>query len=388
MKKIYFLFLCISINSFSQIKFDKGYFIDNSNKKIECFIRNIDWLNNPTKFEYKISENSEQKTNTITDVKEFGIYNSSKYIRALVDMDLSNNELYKLSESEELKYEEKQAFFKVLIEGNATLFEYVDGNLVKFLYKKNDSEIEQLILKKYKNSDNNIVSNEEYKKQLWLHLKCNNITFKSFKYLEYKKRNLVDFFLKYNKCKNEDYINYEKNKKQDLFNLNVRIGLNNSSLSTNNTTVSSSTRYPDFESKIGLRAGLELEYIFPFNNNKWAFIVEPTYQSYKVENEGSVRNSVDYSSLELPFGIRHYMFINKNSKLFLNGSYIIDFSSGKALNLEIESSGNLGFGLGYKRNDKLSLEFRYHTSRDLFYNYRTTFSNYNTVSLIFGYTIF
>jgi len=386
MKKI-LLFLFISINCFSQINFDKGYFIDNSNTKIECFIKNVDWLNNPIEFDYKETVNSEQKTITITEVKEFGIYDSSKYIRAVVNMDLSNNELYKLSESKKLEYEEKQAFFKVLIEGNANLYEYVDGNLVKFLYKKNDSEIEQLILKKYKNSDNNIVSNEEYKKQLWLNLKCNNITIKSFKYLKYKKRDLVDFFLKYNKCKNEDYINYEKKKKQDLFNLNVRIGLNNSSLSTSNTISPSTTRYPDFDSQIALRAGIEAEFVMPFNKNKWAVILEPTYQSFKVKGDVS-RNSVDYSSIELPIGVRHYMFINENSKIFLNGSYIVDFSNGKALNLEIKTSGNLGFGAGYKRNDKLSLEFRYHTSRDLFFNYRTTFSNYDTVSLIFGYTIF
>tara|TARA_R110002049_G_scaffold248552_1_gene423036 strand:+ start:964 stop:1344 length:381 start_codon:yes stop_codon:yes gene_type:complete len=125
----------------------------------------------------------------------------------------------------------------------------------------------------------------------------------------------------------------------------------------------------------------------PFNRSKWAIIVEPTYQSYKVKGDVS-RRSIDYSSIELPIGIRHYMFINEKSKIFLNGSYIVDFSNGKALNLEIKSSGNLGFGVGYKRNDKLSLEFRYHTSRDLFYNFRTTFSNYNTMSLIFGYTLF
>ena len=387
MKKIQFLFLFLSINCFSQINFDKGYFIDNSNNKIECLIKNIDWLNNPTKFEYKESKNSEEKTITISDVKEFEIYDNLKYIRKNIAIDLSSNNLRDLNYQKEAIYLKKELFLKVLIEGDASLYQYTDGNLVKFFFKKNNTEISQLLYKKYKNFDNKIATNEEYKKQLWVGLKCDDITLKTFKYVDYKENDLVDFFVKYNTCINVDYINYKKKNKQDLFNINLRVGLNNSSLSTGNTVSSSTTQYPDFDSQIGLRAGIEAEFVMPFNKNKWAIIVEPTYQSFKVKGDVS-RSSVDYSSIELPFGVRHYMFINENSKIFLNGSYIVDFSNGKALNLEIKTSGNLGFGVGYKRNDKLSLEFRYHTSRDLFYNYSTTFSNYNTVSLIFGYTIF
>lgn len=202
-----------------------------------------------------------------------------------------------------------------------------------------------------------------------------------------KKSDLVDFFIKYNTCINKEFINFKKKDKQDLFNINLRVGLNNSSLSTGNTVSAHKSRYPDFDSQIGLRAGIEAEFVMPFNRNKWAIIVEPTYQSFNVKGDDSGK-SVDYSSIELPIGVRHYMFINEKSKIFINGSFIVDFSNGKALGLDIKTGGNLGFGVGYKRNDKLSLEFRYHTSRNLFYNFLTTFSNYNTMSLILGYTLF
>tara|TARA_R110002049_G_scaffold248552_1_gene423035 strand:+ start:182 stop:844 length:663 start_codon:yes stop_codon:yes gene_type:complete len=210
MKKIYLLFLFIGINCFSQINFDKGYFIENSGTKIECLIRNIDWLNNPIEFEYKESENSEQKTITIKDVQEFGIYDNSKYIKANLNIDLSSNNLDDLSDNKEIIFEEKELFLKVLIEGEASLYEYVDGKIVKFFFKNNNTEIEQLIFKKYKSSQNQIGSNEEYKKQLWLNLKCDDITLKTFKYVDYKENDLVDFFVKYNTCINVDYINYKK----------------------------------------------------------------------------------------------------------------------------------------------------------------------------------
>jgi hypothetical protein len=40
--------------SYAQITFEKGYFINNSGDRTECFIKNIDWRDNPTKFEYKM----------------------------------------------------------------------------------------------------------------------------------------------------------------------------------------------------------------------------------------------------------------------------------------------------------------------------------------------
>ena len=32
-----------SINCYSQIKFEKGFYIDNDGQKTECLIKNIDW---------------------------------------------------------------------------------------------------------------------------------------------------------------------------------------------------------------------------------------------------------------------------------------------------------------------------------------------------------
>ncbi len=45
MKKQYLLFLAIiySFSSYGQILFEQGYYINNSNEKIDCFIKNNDW---------------------------------------------------------------------------------------------------------------------------------------------------------------------------------------------------------------------------------------------------------------------------------------------------------------------------------------------------------
>jgi cellulose synthase/poly-beta-1,6-N-acetylglucosamine synthase-like glycosyltransferase len=70
---ILFFFLIFALNGFTQNSFLKGYYINNSNERVDCLIKNNDWLNNPTQFEYKLSENSEKKIQTINSVKEFEI---------------------------------------------------------------------------------------------------------------------------------------------------------------------------------------------------------------------------------------------------------------------------------------------------------------------------
>jgi hypothetical protein len=45
MKKQLLLLLCLvfTANAYTQIVFEKGYYINNANEKVECLIKNIDW---------------------------------------------------------------------------------------------------------------------------------------------------------------------------------------------------------------------------------------------------------------------------------------------------------------------------------------------------------
>ena len=49
-KTLTFIFILTSIITSAQINFEKGYYISNSGEKTECFIKNIDWMNNPVSF--------------------------------------------------------------------------------------------------------------------------------------------------------------------------------------------------------------------------------------------------------------------------------------------------------------------------------------------------
>ena len=407
MKKplLFLLTTILSFNCYSQISFEKGYYIDNTNQKTNCLIKNIDWKNNPTEFEYKLSENSDAKKATIKSIKEFGIDNISKYVRSTVNIDRSSESMTNLSNDKNPIFKEEALFLKILVEGKSTLYQYVDSNLERFFYNKENSNIEQLIFKSYKITEFNIGTNNRFRQQLWSDLKCPNFKMSKIESLSYKKNDLVRFFTEYSKCHNNDLINFQSKQKQDLFNMTLRPRLNSSSLTLQNAAGNSEDI--DFDNKIGLGFGIEAEFILPFNKNKWAIAIEPTYQSFKSEkttNESNVSGGklitkVDYSSIEVPVSLRHYFFLNENSNFFLNASYIVDLSSkssieftrndGSNLNsLEIETRNNLAMGIGYKQNNSYSLEIRYQTSREILGNYIFWSSEYKTLSIIFGYSIF
>ena len=128
-KKLFLLIILFSYSSYSQIVFEKGYFINNSNEKMECFIKNIDWRNNPTEFTYKTSEVSTQKNIGIESVKEFGLYNFSKYVRKTVEIDKSLESLDRLAHEKNPVFIEQELFLKVLVEGQANLYVYQEGDL-------------------------------------------------------------------------------------------------------------------------------------------------------------------------------------------------------------------------------------------------------------------
>ncbi|WP_397364543.1 hypothetical protein [Olleya sp. R77988] len=117
MKKqlLFLLTIILSFNCYSQITFEKGYFIDDSNQKTNCLIKNIDWQDNPTEFEYKLSENSKSKKANIKSIKEFGIDNISKYVRSIVNIDRSSEMLDDLTNDRNPEFKEEELFLKVFI---------------------------------------------------------------------------------------------------------------------------------------------------------------------------------------------------------------------------------------------------------------------------------
>jgi len=277
------LLLIATLNSFGQVVFEKGYFIDNDDQRTECFIKNYGWKYSPTKIEFKLSESSDTDTANIYNIQEFGVSNL-KYRRFSVQIDKSGENMANLSEDKEPIFTEETLFLKIIIEGEANL--YSGGKPMRYFYSVNSSPLAQLIYKEYLTQDDEVATNNSYKSQLWKDLKCSCISLDDFKKTDFKRHDLIKIFEKYNECVDSDYTNYEKNRKKGKINLRIKPGLRWSTLSVNNAY--NHALNVDFDGNLSFCFGMEAEFVFPFNKGKWAFTTETTYQSYNARTNDPI----------------------------------------------------------------------------------------------------
>jgi len=329
MKKLLFsLGILNSAILFSQLHFEPGYIIDNNGNRTIALIKNLDWKDNPAQFYYKLPNSEEIKTGSTANIKEFGVDNNLKYIREKVKLDTSTNDINNVSNTKEPQFREETIYLKTIIEGNANLYAYEKGRLLRFFYSTtDDSEIKPLIYKLYYTDTDKIAYNEEYIEQISKLPKC-TITKNDLNKLKYTEHDLVNIFNKSNQCStNENIVNknyvIQKNKK-DRFNLSINPGINLSKLSVSSGLVDN--RDIDFDNEIAFRVGVEMEMFLPFNNNKWAILAEPFYQSYKTSKVVSSPRiysapvdetwSTKHSSINLALGIRRYFPFKRSITTF------------------------------------------------------------------------
>ena len=398
--KFFLLLITLSTISISnaQIDFEPAYYINNSNTKIEGFIQNIEWLDNPTEIKFKSNEQSESKTITIENVKEFGIVDGVVYSRFDVKIDKSSNDNDNLSEVRSPDFENETLFLKKIIEGKASLYYYSGYGVQRFFYTLDDTPIKQLVYKRFQNSGTQIGVNELYKQELKTYVTCSSISESNYKNLKYKITSLLSLFETYNDCEGSSTIVFNQESKKFLgeskFKLRAKVGGRSNMFSF---ISSSSSGVIDFPNKIGVQFGLEGEFIFNFNRNKWSALLEASYFGYKDEiiAFASTINQtfeIDYSAIEFSVGARHSFFFNENSRAFVNVHYIIPININQSFDRTISSSfdefatlANFGLGTGVEYK-KISAEFKYGFDRTLINNGPPT--QYSNISLTLGYIIF
>lgn len=395
-KSLLFLLLTFFTAAFSQIRFEKGYIINNKDEKSEVLIKNEDWSLNPTNFIYKNSEDGSELTAKIENVKEFGVYNFSKYIRFTGPIDQSRDDLQDLGSEKNPKWLEQTVFLQQLAEGKRSLYSYNNSKILRFFYEDGDTKITQLIYKRYLGENSsNIYINNEFRSQL-ANSFAGDVDGDKFDNLPYKAQSLTNLFKKYNLSDSVLKSDSEKSS----FNLYIKPGV---SFNSAKFEISGGSNLDtDFESKLSPRFGVQLEFILPTRRNKWSVFVEPTYQTYKQEskNVGLSPAMIEYSSIELPIGVRYYMFLNKDAKLFLEGFVnVADFQIGENYityqipgtsaekTYELQSQVTVGGGIGFSYKNKYSVSARY-SAKDLGRKYVFFKIPYNSFSISAAYNIF
>lgn len=396
------LFLFLGFTAFGQITYDKGYYIDNEDRTVPCLIKNLDWINNPTEFEYKLNEEDTPKKRGIATVKEFSIPPSFKYIRATVELDRSDDKDLHPTKDPTPRFQTETLFLKVLVEGKAHLYQYSSrGNLNRFFFSTAPQRIEPLVYSTYATAQGTLAKNNTYKEQLWAALKCHSITVSKLNALSYTKNDLLPIFTLYSTCANEKYTEYIDKKRP--FSLTLKPRLSRSNLSIEHYELD---RNVDFGTKMIFGLGLEAEVSLPFHRNKWSISVEPSFRSYvssKTEDSRSISggkliSSTTYRSLEMPVTLRHYFLLGPSSKIFVNVTAVTDIpfnsfillkrTNGTTLaEIKLKTASFLAIGAGYKLNNRYSIEVRSQTNARLLGHDRTWQPSYSQLSLMLGYAL-
>jgi hypothetical protein len=389
--------LLVTLSCFGQIVFEKGYFIDNKNIKTECFIKNYDWRTNPVKIEYKLNDSTEVLKTDITAIKEFGIYDFSRFIRATVKIDRSSVDINQLSTKRSPEWSEEQLFLKEIVCGNATLLSYADNVQFWYFYSVNNSEIQQLIYKEFVlNSERSLYihTNNGFRQQISVELKNANTNKIKIENLKYSEKDLKEYFKLYNQTDNYCTRTDFTGKVREVYNFKVLGAIDYSKLSFSNPYILSNAMALD--NSITWIAGLEAEVFLPFNKNTWSLVIEPCYEHIKNEKPVYFSNTInlDLQSVTFPTGLRYTNYLNHNLKIFLNGFFIPYYNLTFGSDLYIFnvkkyiSQGNsfaIGAGTSYKN---ISAELRYYSSRQLMSSYIDWSTDYQRLAFIMSYRLY
>jgi hypothetical protein len=394
---IFFVFAFTS----AQSKFKKGYIVDNNMNKIECYIKNLNWLNNPNEIFYKTDINDIEIKATIEDLNSFGIENEIKYLRAKVKIDQTLMQLNELKFDKEPILQEELVFLKVLTEGKANLYYYVASNKkTSFFFNQFGQPIEPLIYKIYKSENSSVRENNHYKQQLKNALKCSSISDDNLNRLKYNSESLINLFNSYNFCVDPNFQKLNTSKSFFEFRLNLRPGVTFNQYKSVYTFLNS-----NIKNFIGFRIGLESEFNLNFDMNRWSALLEPTYHNLKgKDNQGILPSGnkfttdLNLSSFEVPIGVRYYLLLNENASIYFNGfiKFIFvnnlitnyKYDDGTTLRFENETkTTTFNYGVGYRFKEKYFMEIRYQPRYNLYPN-QTFDGIHSSFEFILGYRLF
>ena len=357
MKSILLLFLFATTSIYSQINFQKGYFINKENQKVNCLIENKDWIKTPEIFRYKLTDNDKVLTAVLKDQQELRIFNTDLfYVKVKLNQDLKDKN------GDIIKVKGDFVFFKVLLKGEGSLFEYGNDDTY-FFYKLKNDELKFLPIPVKKSKTKDIIESKKFRSELFKNLKCDNFSVNTFRELNYMRYDLTKLFMDYNSCIDSDSEDYYSKRTRTIFSLKLTAGLNFHPSLSNNYNYSYDFSHSgggvgfvlddgsvDFDSQTNFAFGGELEVLLPINKNKWSVFISPNYQSIsdlsgsKTINQYGV--SYDYkidissiSIIELPFGIRYYMNLRESLQIFTHLAVATNIIVSSEYSQELEEPG-------------------------------------------------
>lgn len=182
----------------AQSAYEKGYFIDLKNQKVDCFIKPEAWSAHGS-LTYLLSYKDQPQTKPLGELAEISIQGLFKLKRAKVQLDISGDESPLLSYTQDPEWHTEELFLWTLVDGNTSLYVYEGGGLKRFFITKANAPIEPLVYKKYRTTSG-INLNESFKQTLFERVNCGDSLFTYFTALRYDEQTLIKHIVAENNC--------------------------------------------------------------------------------------------------------------------------------------------------------------------------------------------
>ena len=379
----------------------EGYLVTTSKDTITAYFSPIKQKNTPQEFEYTTSTHPSSMSTAAGKVSEVVLSSGKCYVSTVIEVDkFFSKDIGKIGSSRAIVTQSEKLFIEIIADGDVTIAKFVNGDLERFYYKNSFGKFVMLEHNQY-NYKGKIMTNDTYRFQLKEILKEANLPAEKFSKLTYTQSSILKLIKAYHE-KLElpliflDLKDKPKAKISDILSMQIRPGVRLNSLEIDKSGMPVEDDI-DFGSQLGFRLGAAFE-LTPYGNKKTTLLFEPTFQYFTASQTlQEVEMFAKHYTIELAFGVRYYFWNNETSRMFTNLSFIYDAPISSDVNLDVirrtpktslESSIGFNAGIGYKINEKYSLEFNYSFPRNIVNEFFTPTSTYQGFSLIFGYTIF
>lgn len=397
----------LSIASFAQSDFQKGYFIDNGGARQEGYVSVKSLSDDAKAFAFRTEPEASSQIVSMSSATEVGA-GESKYVRFIGRVDSSSSKSRKMTNFKEPGWVHDSLFVRVLVDGKADLFYCKRQGEDRFFYRVDNEPITQLVFKLYEketawNEPVQVLKNSEYQSQLRQYVNCLQYSFEKVKSVRYEIGVLTKYFTQQNECSGGNQYTAKDEVSRRMISVRATPGISFAQMDSYDVK---GRLYESYEQKLCYRLGAEFEYTLPFNRKKWAVWLEPAVQSYKANGTDSSARSITYTSFEVAFGARHHFYLGKQSTIFLNAAGIFDspiehIGGWEGRNNAPNNSNKTftfaaGVGATYKR---FSIEARYYSTRKMKGSAGMPLPNGDTglfvvhnefekVSVIVGYRVF
>ncbi|MEE1898899.1 hypothetical protein V1389_11155 [Flavobacterium rakeshii] len=394
-------FFFATITSYAQE--NKGYYVTNGDVRINGYFKS-DNFSNPTDLEFKKDNSDTFEKLELQAIKEYGVDNQYRMIKKKVLVDKSKSSSVKYySNFKDPDWEKETLFLNVVVDGDASLYSCVYNGENKFFYQVDSKQIKlnQLVFKKYVFNNSDIKENNTYKQDLSNNIKCDDSGI-NFGSLSYTENALKKVFVAYNKCKGSDYAVYEnKGATKIEFYLSAYAGATLNMLATKTEGGSAN------DNALGFTIGAEAAIVMQ-SSNLGGFLrldytksselktITPDAKTSRLEEE----SKLDVSCFSVLVGPRYYFNEGLNKKgFYLDAGFGMGFASGELVTTQygtgeyyvgstktydLAHNFYLSVGFGYALSDKMGVEVRYDTPREVVdYNSNYKFSK---LGMNFKYT--